>query len=121
MLSTVYEVDGHKQIFDECGVYCNDSPDSLYINKIPDRYKNDFIMLWKKAHREEVEYSNEQAEKRNREFERKYNEALVSDRNKFKGFYKQCYKTLAKSVHPDEDGDVEAMQCLNQLKVMWGI
>ncbi len=115
------EVDGHKQIFVECGVYCNESPDSLYINKIPEKYKNDFIMLWKKAHREEVEYSNEQAEKRNREFERKYNEALINGSEKYKDFYKQCYKTLAKSVHPDEGGNVEAMQCLNQLKVMWGI
>lgn len=115
------EIDNHKQAFVECGVYCNESPDSLYINKIPDKYKNDFIMLWKKAHREEVEYSNEQAEKRNREFERKYNEALMNDSEKYKDFYKQCYKTLAKSIHPDEGGSVEAMQCLNQLKVMWGI
>lgn len=115
------EVDGHKQIFVECGVYCDENPNSLYINKVPEKYKNDFIMLWKKAHREEVEYSNKQAEERNREFERKYNEALVNDSNKFKEFYKQCYKTLAKSVHPDEGGNVEAMQCLNQLKVMWGI
>ena len=35
--------------------------------------------------------------------------------------YKKCYKTLAKSVHPDEGGDTEAMKCLNQLKVMWEI
>lgn len=115
------EVNGHRQIFVECGVYCGESPNSLYVNKIPEKYKNDFIMLWKKAHKEEVEYSNKQAEERNREFERKYKEALVSDSNKLKDFYKQCYKTLAKSVHPDEGGDMEAMQCLNQLKGMWGI
>lgn len=40
----------------------------------------------------------------------------------YKDFYKQCYRTLAKSVHPDNsDGNMEAMQYLNQLKVMWGI
>lgn len=115
------EVDGYKQIFVECGVFCNESPDSFYINRIPEKYKNDFIMLWKKAHREEIDYSNKQAEKRNEEFERKYHEALVNDSNELKDFYKQCYKTLAKSVHPDEGGNVEAMQCLNQLKIMWGI
>ncbi len=115
------EVNSHKQIFVECGVYCDETPDRLYINKIPEKYKNDFIMLWKKAHREEVEYSNEQMEKRNRAFEKEYKEALINDNNKFKDFYKQCYRTLAKSVHPDEGGSAEAMQYLNQLKVMWGI
>lgn len=115
------EVDSHRQIFVECGVYCDESPNSFYISKIPEKYKNDFIMLWKKAHKEEVEYSNKQKEERNREFERKYKEALVSDSNKFKDFYKKCYKTLAKSVHPDGGGNMEAMQCLNQLKGMWGI
>jgi hypothetical protein len=115
------EINGHKQIFVECGVYCDETPYSLYINKVPEKYKNDFIMLWKKAHKEEVEFNNKKVEERNREFEREYKEALINDTNKFKDFYKQCYKTLAKSVHPDEGGNVEAMQYLNQLKVMWGI
>lgn len=115
------EVNSHKQIFVECNVYCDESPDSIWIRKIPEKYKNDFIMLWKKAHKEEVEYSAEQTEKRNREFEKEYKKSLVSDSNKYKEFYKQCYKALAKSVHPDEGGSTEAMQCLNQLKVMWGI
>ncbi len=115
------EVNNHKQIFAKCSVYCDEHPDSVWIRKIPEKYKNDFIMLWKKAHREEVEYSNEQMEKRNRAFEKEYKEALMNDNNKFKDFYKQCYRTLAKNVHPDEGGSAEAMQCLNQLKVMWGI
>lgn len=115
------EVNNHKQIFVECGVYCDETPDNVWIRKIPEKYKNDFIMLWKRAHREEVEYSNEQTEKRNREFEKEYKDSLVNDSKKYKVFYKQCYRTLAKSVHPDEGGSAEAMQCLNQLKVMWGI
>jgi len=64
---------------------------------------------------------NEETEKRNRAFEKEYKEALINDNNKCKNFYKQCYKTLAKSVHLDEGGNEEAMQCLNQLKVMWGV
>jgi len=115
------EVNNHKQIFVECGVYCDETPNSIWIRKIPEKYKNDFIMLWEKAHREEIEYSNIQTEKRNRAFEKEYKEALMSDNEKYKDFYKQCYRTLAKNVHPDEGGSEEAMQCLNQLKVMWGI
>ena len=111
------EVDVHKQIFVECTVCCDDYPNAIWIRKLPEKYKNDFIMLWKKAHREEAEWNKEQVEKRNIDFEN----ALMSNNEKCKDFYKQCYKTLAKSVHPDEGGNVEAMQCLNQLKVMWGI
>ena len=107
------EVNGHRQIFVECGVYCDERPDSVWVRKIPEKYKNDFIMLWKKAHKEEVKYSNEQM--------KKHSKAIVSNNDQFKDFYKQCYRTLAKNVHPDEGGNVEAMQCLNQLKVMWGI
>ena len=111
------EVDVHKQIFVECTVCCDDYPNVIWIRKLPEKYKNDFIMLWKKAHREEAEWNREQVERRNNDFE----SALMSNNEKCKDFYKQCYKTLAKSVHPDEGGNVEAMQCLNQLKVIWGI
>lgn len=115
------EVNGYRQIFVECGVYCDENPDSIWLRKVPEKYKNDFIMLWKKAHKKEVEYSNEQMKKHNKALGEEYSNALISNNNQFKDFYKQCYKTLAKSVHPDEGGDVEAMQCLNQLKVMWEI
>lgn len=83
------------------------------MSKVPEKYKNDFIMLWKKAHHEEVEEFNRRLDELN-----KRQKASEEDG---KDFYKQCYKTLAKSVHPDEGGNIEAMQCLNQLKVMWGI
>lgn len=115
------EVSGKKQILLECGVYSDETPSSTWIRHIPEKYKNDFIMLWKKAHKEDVEWNHKKTEECSKKFEKEYKEALVSDSNKFKDFYKQCYKTLAKSVHPDEGGNVEAMQCLNQLKVMWGI
>lgn len=115
------EVSGHKEVFIKCNVYCDDHPDSWAVNRIPEKYKNDFIMLWKKAHKEDVEWNHKKTEERSKKFEKEYKDALINDTNKCKDFYKQCYKTLAKSVHPDEGGDVEAMQCLNQLKVMWGI
>ena len=110
------EIDGHKQVFVTTSVYSDESPLdswSFIMSKVPERYKNDFIMLWKKAHYEEVEEFN----RRLNEWDRKQK----SSEEDGKDFYKQCYKTLAKSVHPDEGGNIEAMQCLNQLKVMWGI
>ena len=115
------ETAGKKQIFVECGVYPSESPDIFYINIIPEKYKNDFLMLWKKAYEEDAEYTRKESEKQNKEFEKKYKEALTNDINKCNDFYKQCYRILAKYIHPDNGGSVEAMQCLNQLKVMWGI
>lgn len=110
------EIDGHKQVFVTASVYSDESPLdswSFIMSRVPERYKNDFIMLWKKAHYEEVEEFNRRLDELN-----KRQKASEEDG---KDFYKQCYKTLAKSVHPDEGGNIEAMQCLKQLKVMWGI
>ena len=110
------EIDGHKQVFVTASVYSDESPLdswSFIMSRVPERYKNDFIMLWKKAHYEEVEEFNRRLDELN-----KRQKASEEDG---KDFYKQCYKTLAKSVHPDEGGNIEAMQYLNQLKVMWGI
>lgn len=115
------ETDGSKQIFVECGVYPSECPDIFYVNKIPERYKNDFLMLWKKAYKEDAEYTRKESEKKNEEFKRKHREAVINDINKCNDFYKQCYRILAKCIHPDTGGNIEAMQCLNQLKVMWGI
>lgn len=111
------EVCGKKQILLECGVYSNESPDRIWLMQIPEKYKNDFIMLWGKAHKEDVEWNKEQMKKYDEDCEKR----RINNTDKYKGFYKQCYKTLAKSVHPDEGGDTEAMKCLNQLKVMWEI
>ena len=111
------EVSGKKQILLECGVYSNESPDRIWLMQIPEKYKNDFIMLWGKAHKEDVEWNREQMKKYDEDCEKK----RINKIDKYKEFYRQCYKTLAKSVHPDEGGNVEAMQCLNQLKVMWNI
>lgn len=115
------EISGKKQVLLECGVYGDETPSSTWIRHIPEKYKNDFIMLWKKAHKEDAEWNHKKTEECSKKFEKEYKDALMNDINKCKDFYKQCYKTLAKSVHPDEGGNVEAMQCLNQLKVMWGI
>ena len=90
------------------------------MSKVPERYKNDFIMLWKKAHYEEVEEFN----RRLNEWNKKQKEAELKavENEDYKEFYKKCFRILAKNFHPDNgDGNMEDMQYLNQLKVMWGI
>lgn len=113
------EIDGHKEVFVECGVYTEETPSSIWLSQVPEKYKNDFIMLWRKAHFEEVEYFNKCCnEQYNKEFKNTAHSVAVDD----KEFYKKCFRILAKSFHPDNsDGSMEDMQNLNQLKAMWGI
>jgi hypothetical protein len=115
------EIDGYKQVFVECSVLF-ETPFATYTSQVPEKYKNDFLMLYKKAYFEEKEHYNrtftEWYEKNGRNNEAK----LTNDSNKDKEFYKKCFRILAKNFHPDNgDGNIEDMQCLNQLKVMWGI
>lgn len=108
------EIDGHKEIFVECSVYFDESPSKVWLMKIPEKYKNDFLMLWEKAHREDIEYYSKKLQE---DYEKIEKQSCIK-----KDFYKKCYRLLAKSIHPDNsDGDIEAMQCLNQLKTIWGI
>lgn len=110
------EVDGHKQVFVTCGVYSDEEPFSLYTSKVPDKYKNDFKMLYKKAHGEEVEYCN----RKFAEFENR--KSVNMDLKVDKEFHKKCFRILAKSFHPDNgEGNIEDMQLLNQLKQTWGV
>lgn len=114
------EIDGHMEIFVECGVYIDEVPFGLYINKVSEKYKNDFIMLWKKVHFEEIENFNRRSAKWSKEFEQAKSGNIVTDENK--DFYKKCFRLLAKNFYPDnEDGNMEDMQCLNKLKIIWGI
>lgn len=118
------EVNGYRQNFVECNVSLDVNPDDIWMSKIPGKYKCDFIMLWQKAHKEDREWCEKQEEERNREweaFEKEYKESLKIDLKTSKDFYKQCYRVLAKSIHPDTGGDLEAMQCLNQLKMIWNV
>lgn len=116
------EIDGHKQVFVECSVYTYETPFSIYITKVPEKYKNDFIMLYKKAHFEEKEHFNKAFTEWYEKNEKNNEIKLTNDSDMDKEFYKKCFRILAKNFHPDnEDGNIEDMQCLNQLKVMWGI
>ena len=118
------EVNGYRQNYVECNVYYDVNPADIWMSKIPEKYKCDFIMLWQKAHKEDIEWHKKQEEERNREwetFKKEYKESMEIDLKTSKDFYKQCYRVLAKSIHPDTGGDLEAMQYLNQLKSIWGV
>lgn len=116
------EINGHKQVFVECGVYCDESPDSIHLRKVPEKYKNDFIMLWKRAHFEEKEHFNRISTEWYEKYGKNREVKLTNDSDKDKEFYKKCFRILAKSFHPDnKDGNMEDMKNLNELKTMWGI
>lgn len=116
------ELDGHKQIIANVSVYSDESPLdswSFIMSKIPDKFKNDFIMLWKKAHYEEVAEVNRRMMEWDEKHKETVSQVVISEN---KDFYKKCFRILAKNFHPDNsDGSMEDMQNLNQLKVMWGI
>lgn len=115
------EIDGHKQVFVECGVSF-ETPFAAYTSQVPEKYKNDFIMLYRKAHFEEEEHFNRTFKEWYKKHGKNNETKLTDDADKDKDFYKRCFRILAKSFHPDNgDGNMEDMQCLNQLKVMWGI
>ena len=124
------ECNGHKNIFVTCCVLFDETPDNLWIDKIPEKYKNDFIMLWKKAHKEDVLYREKIDAENEKKWQQKYSDAFkkIFDGlhgnkadDESKNYFKKCYITLAKSIHPDTGGSVEAMQCLNELKELWGV
>ena len=115
------ELQGYKEIYVECMVYHDSEPAEVWVRKIPLKYRNDFFMLWAKAHKEEVEYVNEMSRKKDEEWAEAMKQSQQVD-EKMKEAYKKIYRALAKMLHPDnKHGNEEAMQWLNQLKVFWGI
>lgn len=120
-----------KQIFVECGVYPNECPNIFYIDKIPGKYKNDFLMLWKKAYQEDLLYKKKIDEENEKKWQKKYSDAFkkifdessinkVDDESKI--YYKKFYRVLATVFHPDSpNGDAESMKYVNGLKELWGV
>lgn len=115
------ELDGHKEVLIKAGVFYDKIPFRLFTSKVPEKYKNDFLMLWEKAHEEEVE----DFQRRSTEWADWANKQTVTHgdiQENNKDFYKKCFRILAKNFHPDnEQGDMDDMKSLNQLKQVWGI
>ena len=95
--------------------------------EISQKYHDDFRMIWKQAHDENVRLEMEANDKRT-----KTAQQLDYEMNRMKKYIpvgldknvcRKFYRTLANEYHPDngKTGDAEMMQHVNELKAVWGI
>lgn len=95
--------------------------------EISQKYHDDFRMIWKQAHDENVRLEMEANDKR-----MKTAQQLDYEMNRMKkcipvgldkNVCRKFYRTLANEYHPDngKTGDAEMMQHVNELKAVWGI
>lgn len=125
------ECNGHKNIYLTCSVLYDEVPNDMWVIEIPGKYKNDFIMLWKKAHKEDVLYREKVDAENEKKWQQKYSDAFkkifddssvnnVDDENRI--YYKKFYRVLVTEFHPDSpNGDAESMKYVNELKELWGV
>ena len=95
--------------------------------EIPKKYHDDFRMIWKQAHDENVRLemeANDKIMKTAQQLDYEMNRMkkcipVGLDKNVCRKFY----RTLANEYHPDngKTGDAEMMQHVNELKAVWGI
>lgn len=121
------ENEEYENIFGEYSVYYNEFPSDCYMEKIPETYRNDFRMIWKKAH-DEIKALQDEVDKKSMENAKKQDEILKNamkliPTDEDKVILKQFYRVLANTYHPDnkKTGNAEMMKYLNDLKAVWGI
>lgn len=124
------EFSDKEEILYEGNCYFDEKPSDVYLRHVPEKYQNDFEMVWDMAHKEVVN-ENEKYNEKEQEENKKLDEFL-KDIQEFNNFAKldkaefyvrKFHKDLIKIYHPDniKTGDNEAMQYLNKLKELWGI
>lgn len=121
------ENEEYENIFGEYSVYYNEFPSDCDMEKIPETYRNDFRMIWKKAH-DEIKALQDEVDKKSMENAKKQDEILKNamkliPTDEDKVILKQFYHVLANTYHPDnkKTGNAEMMKHLNDLKAVWGI
>jgi hypothetical protein len=121
------ENDGNKNVFGDYSVHYNEFPSDYDMKKIPEKYKDDFRMIWKKAH-DEIKALQDEVDKKSMENAKKKDEILKNamkliPTDEDKVILKQFYRVLANTYHPDNEkiGNAEMMKHLNDLKAVWGI
>lgn len=121
------ENEEYENIFGEYSVYYNEFPSDCDMEKIPETYRNDFRMIWKKAH-DEIKALQDEVDKKSMENAKKQDEILKNamkliPTDEDKVILKQFYRVLANTYHPDnkKTGNAEMMKHLNDLKAVWGI
>ena len=131
------ENDGREEVFGDYSVHYKEYPDTFRKNRkefdgfdkeyIPEKYRNDFRMVWKQAH-DEVVMLQEEADKRSMEAAKRQDELMgkimkLIPNDEDKIILKKFYHVLANTYHPDNEktGDADMMQYVNNLKEVWGI
>ena len=107
--------DGKKNVLGEYLVYGEEYPSNYSMEQVPEKFRSDFRMVWKKAHDEVVQREQESLD----ELLNNSDSVILTDKTILKKFY----RVLANTYHPDNDktGDPEMMQYVNELKNEWGI
>lgn len=109
--------DGKKNVLGEYTVYREEYPSNYIMEEVPEKFRSDFRMVWKKAHDEVVQLKQESL---NQSLNQNYSEQAISTD---KTILKKFYRVLANTYHPDNNktGDPEMMQYVNELKNEWEI
>ena len=117
------ENEKNENIFGEYSVYYDEFPSDYDMKKIPEKYKEDFRMIWKKAH-DEIKSLQDEVDKKAIDHDNKMKNAIkLIPTDEDKVILKQFYRVLANTYHPDNEktGNAEMMKYLNDLKAVWGI
>lgn len=127
------ENNGQEDVFGNYSTFHNEFPSTYYkkrkmfdTDKIPEKYRDDFRMVWKQAHDEQVKLQEDddlQTQQAFNDFEQKIASLSSIPNDEEKVVLKKFYRVLANTYHPDNEktGDSEMMQYVNDLKVSWGI
>ena len=111
--------------FPEFFVRARKRSSSLFQEKITEKYREDFRMVWKNAYDElqrlKEEYDRAFYEKVKNYGKNSTKQFIAKDGDKI--ILKKIYRTLASVYHPDNEktGDLEMMRYVNELKNTWGI
>ena len=111
--------------FPEFFVRARKRSSSLFQEKITEKYREDFRMVWKNAYDElqrlKEEYDRAFYEKVKNYGKNSTKQFIAKDGDKI--ILKKIYRTLASVYHPDNEktGDLEMMRYVNKLKNTWGI
>lgn len=121
------ENEGSENIFGNYSVYSDEFPSEYELGEVPEKYRNDFRMVWKAAH-DELKVLADEEDKKSMEDAKKLNELLQNatmliPTDEDKTIFKKFYRVLANTYHPDnqETGDTKMMKYVNNLKTLWGL
>ena len=121
------ENEGNENVFGNYSVYSDEFPSEYNLGEVPEKYRNDFRMVWKAAH-DELKALADEEDKKSMEDAKRLDELLQNatmliPKDEDKPILKTFYRVLANTYHPDnkETGDTNMMKYVNNLKVLWGL